>query len=274
MSLPTRLFAICDPATSSGRSAAWSRRPGYRRTGVTLVGSHDTASAVVAAGGRPLHVRAAPVVTRRAGSTILTEASRLANFTNEGGVDGRVRYLRNVMGLWLLQESMRTWERTGTPEDLGRLLQAAAALPGGGPIVDPDEPVFLPPGDMPRRVEEVCGRDGRPVPASRPALVRCILDSLAAAYARTIVDVVRLSGRDVDTVHSSAAHATSLLCQLTADACGRPVVAVRRGHRAETSSSRLGPGASCRATSSRSGRSSGDPSAPALRTGRSPTAVA
>ena len=100
---------------------------------------------------------------------MLSEASRAANFTNEAGVDGRVRYLRNVMGLWLLQETLRTWEREGTPEELGRLLQLAAALPPGGPIIDPDEPVFLPPGDMPSRIEDACLRAGAAPPTSRPA---------------------------------------------------------------------------------------------------------
>ncbi len=199
--------------------------------GVTLVGSHDTASAVVAVPAedeRFAYVSCGTwsLVGVELERPILTEESRIANFTNEGGVDGRVRYLRNVMGLWLLQESMRTWERAGAPEDLGRLLDAAAALPSGGPIVDPDDPAFLPPGDMPRRIEEACARQGRPVPASRPAVARCILDSLAAAYARTIDDAVRLSGRVVATVHLVGGGARNeLLCRLTADACRRPVMA-------------------------------------------------
>ena len=136
---------------------------------MTLVGSHDTASAVV---GVPadrdalrLHRLRAPGRWSASSSTepILTEASRAANFTNEGGVDGRIRYLRNVMGLWLLQESLRTWELDGTPGELPTLLIAAAALPAGGPIVDPDDAGFLPPGDMPARIAERAAR-----PSSRP----------------------------------------------------------------------------------------------------------
>ena len=200
-------------------------------TPVTHVGSHDTASAVVAvpAGGPRFAYIACgtwSLVGVELTSPVLSEESRAANFTNEAGVDGRVRYLRNVMGLWLLQETMRTWERAGQPEELGRLISLAAALPGGGPVIDPDEPVFLPPGDMPSRIEDACLRTGVPPPASRAAVVRCILDSLAAAYARAVDDAVRLSGADVSTIHLVGGGALNeLLCQLTADACGLPVIA-------------------------------------------------
>jgi rhamnulokinase len=156
---------------------------------------------------------------------VLTEESRQANFTNEGGVDGRIRYLRNVMGLWLLQESLRTWELEGHPEQLTSLL-IAAALPAGGPVIDPDDPAFLPPGNMPERIAAACLRADQPVPQTKAALVRCILDSLAAAYGRTVRDAVRLSGRSVDVVHLVGGGArNALLCQLTADACELPVVA-------------------------------------------------
>jgi rhamnulokinase len=200
-------------------------------TAVTHVGSHDTASAIVAvpAGGpRFAYVACGTwsLVGVELEAPVLTEESRAANFTNEAGVDGRVRYLRNVMGLWLLQETMRTWERAGSPEELGRLLQLAAALPTGGPVIDPDEPVFLPPGDMPARIEDACLRAGLRPPQSRAAVVRCILDSLAAAYSRGIEDASRLSGVDVSTVHLvGGGSQNELLCQLTADACGLPVIA-------------------------------------------------
>ena len=157
---------------------------------------------------------------------ILTEDSRRANFTNEGGVDDRIRFLRNVMGLWLLQESLRTWDQEGHPERLPALLMAAGELPPGGPVIDPDDASFLPPGDMPARIAAACRRLDQPVPATRPALVRCILDSLALAYSRAVQDASRLSGRTVQVVHLVGGGArNSLLCQLTADACEVPVVA-------------------------------------------------
>lgn len=198
---------------------------------LTLVGSHDTASAVVAvpAEGPDFGYISSgtwSLVGVELDAPVLTEESRLAEFTNERGVDGRVRYLRNVMGLWLLQESMRAWERDGTPADLGALLESAAELPPGGPVVEPNEPAFMPPGDMPARIADACRRADRPVPVTRPAMVRCILDSLALAYARAIADARRLSRHEIRVVHVvGGGSRNALLCQLTADACGLPVVA-------------------------------------------------
>ncbi len=195
------------------------------------VGSHDTASAVVgvpAEGEQFAYIACGTwgLVGVELQRPILTEASRAANFTNELGVDGRIRYLRNVMGLWLLQESLRTWEHAGEPSDLTGLLAAAADLPAGGPQIDVDDAVFMPPGDMPARIAKACRQSGQAPPAGRPSLVRCIVDSLAAAFARTVEDAERLSGRAVQVVHLvGGGSRNTLLCQLTADACGRPVVA-------------------------------------------------
>ncbi len=202
-------------------------------TGVrlTLVGSHDTASAVAAMpaeGPDVAYISSGTwsLVGVELEAPVLTEASRLAQFTNERGVDDRVLYQRNVMGLWLLQEALRAWERAGTPEDLGALLTAAAGLPLGGPLIEPNDERFLPPGDMPARIIDACRRTNQPEPKARPALVRCILDSLAAAYARAIADARRLSGRGVGVVHVvGGGSQNAFLCQLTADACGLPIVA-------------------------------------------------
>jgi rhamnulokinase len=200
-------------------------------TVITAVGSHDTASAVV---GVPADCERFAYISCGTWSLVgvelerpvLTEESRAANFTNEGGVDGRIRYLRNVMGLWLLQESLRVWQRAGLPAHLPTLLAAAAEAPAGGPVVDPDDPAFLPPGDMPARIAVACERAGQQPPSGQARIVRCILDSLAAAYARSVRDAVRLSGREVKVVHLvGGGTRNALLCQLTADACGLPVLA-------------------------------------------------
>jgi rhamnulokinase len=199
---------------------------------VTTVGSHDTASAVVGV----------PADTTRFGyiscgtwglvgveldAPVLTDESRRANFTNERGVDGTIRYLRNVMGLWLLSESLRTWSLRGIDLDLTDLLVAAAALPPGGPRIDPDDPGFLPPGDMPERIVRAARNTEHPIVDPAPeVVVRCILDSLAAAFARAITEAERLSGHPVDVVHIvGGGSQNALLCQLTADAAGKPVVA-------------------------------------------------
>ena len=194
-------------------------------TPVIAVGSHDTASAVVgvpAADERFAYISCGTwsLVGVELSQPVLTDASREANFTNELGVDGTVRYLRNVMGLWLLQECVREWGA-----DTAELLRAAATLPKGA-VIDPDDPVFLPPGDMPARIVDACRRADQPVPADRPAIVRCIVDSLADAHRRAIQEAQELSGREVDVVHVVGGGArNSLLCQLTANACGLPVLA-------------------------------------------------
>jgi sugar (pentulose or hexulose) kinase len=198
---------------------------------VVAVGSHDTASAVVsvpAQDGDFAYISCGTwsLVGVELDHPVLTDASRAANFTTETGVDGTIRYLRNVMGLWLLQESVRTWADAGQPADLSALLTEAARVPSLRATIDPDEPIFLPPGDMPARIAEVCRRTGQPPPASPAETVRCVIDSLALAYRRAIRQVQDLSGCQVDTVHVvGGGSRNALLCQLTADACGLPVVA-------------------------------------------------
>lgn len=198
---------------------------------LTTVGSHDTASAVLGVPADTPHFGYIScgtwgLVGVELESPVLTEDSRAANFTNERGIDGTIRYLRNVMGLWLLSESVRTWERSGDTTPLADLIAAAAALPAGGPTFDPDDPVFLPPGDMPTRIAALCAATGRSVPATPPQFVRAILDSLALTFADRITDAERLSGNRIDVVHIvGGGSQNTLLCQLVADATHRTVVA-------------------------------------------------
>jgi sugar (pentulose or hexulose) kinase len=194
---------------------------------VVAVGSHDTASAVVgvpASGDRFAYISCGTwsLVGVELDRPVLTDESRRANFTNEGGVDGTIRYLHNVMGLWPLQECMRTWGRT----DVAALLGEAAREPAFASVIDLDDPAFLPPGDMPARIVAACRASGQPIPESPAATVRCIVDSLAVAHRRAVRTAQELSGRDVDAVHIVGGGALNeLLCQLTADACGLPVLA-------------------------------------------------
>ncbi|UYQ60399.1 rhamnulokinase [Streptomyces peucetius] len=194
---------------------------------VTAVASHDTASAVAAVPATK--ERFAYICTGTwslAGleldAPVLTEESRTANFTNELGLDGTVRYLRNITGLWLLQECVRAW---GDP-DLGELLRAAEGVPALRSVVDACDTAFLAPGRMPERIAEACRASGQPVPGSPAEITRCVLDSLALAHRRAIEDAQRLAGHPVDVVHVVGGGArNALLCRLTADACGLPVVA-------------------------------------------------
>ncbi len=203
----------------------------HRAIEVVAVGSHDTASAVAAVpmrNGTAAYISCGTwgLVGVELERPVLTEASRLANFTNEGGVDGRIRFLHNVMGLWLLSETVRTWERDGATIDLPELLEQAAAVPARVSIFDADDPEFLAPGDMPARIAAHCARRGLRVPESRPELVRSILESLADAFARAVRTAGDLSGVMIDTVHIVGGGAqNALLCQLTADRTGLPVFA-------------------------------------------------
>ncbi|WP_189185991.1 rhamnulokinase [Streptomyces albiflavescens] len=194
---------------------------------VTTVGSHDTASAVAAVpatGERFAYICTGTwsLAGLELDAPVLTEASRAANFTNELGLDGTVRYLRNIMGLWLLQECVREW---GQP-DLGDLLSAAAEVAPLRSVVDAGDAAFLTPGRMPARIADACRESGQPVPESPAEVTRCILDSLALAHSRAIGAAQSLADHPVDVVHIvGGGTRNALLCQLTADACGLPVVA-------------------------------------------------
>jgi rhamnulokinase len=223
--LPRRLFpALRDPGDRIGSALPTAGLDGLP---IVAVASHDTASAVLAVpalGERFAYVCTGTwsLVGVELDAPVLSDASRDANFTNEVGLDGTIRYLRNVMGLWLLQECQRTWAEP----DAGRLLAAAEYAPPFAAIVDPDDADFLPPGDMPARIDAYCDRTDQPAPVDRAAYVRCVLESLALAHRAAVRDAVRLSGRDVDVVHVVGGGArNALLCQLTADACDRPVIA-------------------------------------------------
>ena len=234
LGLPKNLFpAIIQPGGTIGtllpEIAARTGLPA--ETAVVAVGSHDTASAVAAVPAAQedfayISSGTWSLVGVELDSPVLDEASRLANFTNERGVDGTIRYLRNVGGLWLLSECQRTWAAEGHRQELAALLESAAALPAGGPQINADDPAFIAPDNMPDRIRSAVRAGGAVLPDRPAAVVRCILDSLAAGYARTLARAEELSGRQASVVHIVGGGSQNrLLCQLTADASGKTVVA-------------------------------------------------
>ena len=247
LDLPKKLFPpLIQPGETVGTllPGIVARTGLARATKVVAVGSHDTASAVAAvpAGGAAGAVPSAAdaengnfayissgtwsLVGVELEQPVLTEASRQANFTNERGVDGTIRYLRNVGGLWLLSESQRTWAQQGYTATLDELLTTAAALPFGGPQINADDPYFIAPDNMPERIRAAVRNTGAVLTDNPAAITRCILDSLAAGYARTIADAERLADVPVDVVHIVGGGSQNrLLCQLTADATGKRVIA-------------------------------------------------
>lgn len=235
LALPRRILPpLVDPGTDLGAVRPEVREAFGVADGLrfTTVGSHDTASAVV---GTPLADEGAAYISSGTWSLVgaersapvLSEEARRAGFTNEGGVDGRTRFLTNVTGLWLLTESIRAWEHEDRARiELGGLLKQAAEVQADVPVFDADDPRLLAPGDMPRRIAAVLADTGARAPASRPEFVRSVLRSLAEAYARAVADLERLTGTPVTTIRVvGGGTRNTLLCQLTADATGLPVVA-------------------------------------------------
>jgi rhamnulokinase len=213
-------------------SAHVGERIGAPGLAVTAVGSHDTASAVV---GVPIQSDDAAYISCgtwglvgvELPAPILTGDARAANFTNEGGVDDTTRFLTNVMGTWLISETLRQWERDGTPVELTEILGAAADVAEADiTIFDVQDPRFMAPGDMPRRILDWCRENGLRMPAGKPAVLRSIVESIAVAFAAAIETAERLSSRPIGVVHVVGGGSQNrLLCQATADRSGRPVLA-------------------------------------------------
>ncbi|MGM7698084.1 rhamnulokinase [Microbacterium sp. A84] len=203
-----------------------------RELPVIAVGSHDTASAVVAV---PLSSPNAAYISCgtwglvgvELHEPVLTDAAREANFTHELGVDSRYRFLHNVTGLWLLSETVRAWEAEDAAAiDLPDLLAAASAVTGDIPLFDANDPSLSAPGDMPARIAAVLRGQGAPVPEERAAFARTIVESIAAAFADAVQMAAELSGREVDSIHLVGGGSLNrLLCQATADRSGIPVLA-------------------------------------------------
>jgi rhamnulokinase len=204
---------------------------GLPRVPVVAVGGHDTALAVAAV---PAIAEGFAYVSSGTWSLLgaemprpcIDERSRAANFTNEGGVAGTVRFLKNICGLWLVQECRRHWGRGGEADSYDRLADLAAAAPAFRSLVDVDDPAFAAPGDVPARIRDFCRRTGQGVPESKGEVVRAALDSLALKYRHVLRQAEAILGRRLSPVHVVGGGSRNrLLCQLAADATGRPVVA-------------------------------------------------
>lgn len=198
-----------------------------------LPATHDTGSAVVAvpaagdAGGHAyISCGTWSLLGLELDHPIAGRDARRAGFTNEGGVAGTFRFLTNISGLWLLQECRRAWARHGVSWDYGDLSSRAAAVPSPDVVFDVDDPGFLHPQDMPSAINEALGRTGQGPIAHAPDLARAILENLALKYRVQLARAERLAGTRVSAIHMLGGGARNdLLCQLTADACDRAVVA-------------------------------------------------
>lgn len=198
---------------------------------VIAVGTHDTASAVVSA---PAAEKDFVYISCGTWSLfgieneqpVINEESAQANFTNEVGYDSTIRFLKNIMGLWLIQESRRQWKREGQDVSFNQLEQEALASKPFASFIDVDHPYFESPGNLPGNVVRYCRETGQEVPQTRGEIMRCIYQSLAMKYRYTFENLQRLTGRKYHAIHVlGGGIKDGLLCRMTAAACGVEVLA-------------------------------------------------
>ncbi|MGE3315451.1 MAG: rhamnulokinase family protein [Planctomycetaceae bacterium] len=234
--LPTAMFPeVVPPGTNLGPLREnIAARTGLKRIDVIAPATHDTGAAVAAV---PTDRTGSPTWSYISSGTwslmgvevqdaILTGRALELNVTNEGGIDGTYRLLKNIAGMWLVQESRRSFERSGRSFDYAQLAKMAADSTPYRSLINPDDRRFLTPDDMPTAIRERCRELGEPVPENEGQLVRCALDSLAMRYRMVLGWLEELTGVKVEVIHVvGGGSQNELLNQLTANVCGRPVIA-------------------------------------------------
>lgn len=233
MEFPKRLFGdIVKPGTVVGRlSQALCEELGVPGADVIAVCGHDTQSAVTAVPSTEKDFAFISCGTWSLFGTepetpILDAKARVLNFTNEGGYDHSTAFLKNICGLWLIQESRRQWKREGQDYSYADLEKMALAEPPFRCFIDPDAPDFAPMGNMPARVRAFCRRTGQQVPETVGAVVRCIYESLALKYRHVFAGLQDCTGKTYHHIHIvGGGTKDGLLCRMTADSCNTTVLA-------------------------------------------------
>jgi len=233
--LPTQMFGdVVDPGTKLGTLRdEVARRAGLPRLNVVAPATHDTGAAVAAVPtentGRANWAYISSGTWSLMGlelpHAVLSQRALELNVTNEGGIDGTYRLLKNIMGLWLVQECRRSFERNGTAYDYGLLAQVARDAKPFRAFVDPDDRAFLAPQDMPEAMRDWCRQTNQEVPDTEGGIVRCALESLALKYRTVLGWLEELSGEPVEVIHIvGGGTQNELLNQFTSNATGRPVI--------------------------------------------------
>jgi rhamnulokinase len=233
LALPRSLFPdVVNSATTLGPlKPDLAAETGLARLNIVASLSHDTASAIAAVPGegeRWAYISSGTwsLLGIELSEPIINNSCRELNFTNEIGYGGSVRLLKNIVGLWLVQECRRAWAEQGNEFSYADLAEQAAAAEPYRSVINPSDPRFLSPDDMPQRIADACRETGQPIPATSGAIVRCALESLALLYARTLGESEQLVGWRAETVHIvGGGSRNELLNQLTADAAYIRVVA-------------------------------------------------
>jgi len=228
MEIPRSLMQdVVQPGTAIGPLLpSVASETGLKRSRVVATASHDTAAAVAAVpaeGDAWMFISAGTwsLVGVETDKPLVSSAALRHNFTNEGGVGGRLRFLKNVTGFWLLQELVRSW---GEAAEYGALVQEAAEAEPLRALLDPDAACFRAPEDMARAIAGHCRRTRQSVPRNRAEQVRVVLESLALKYRSVRDELEMVTGKKLERVHIVGGGARNwLLCQMTADALGLPV---------------------------------------------------
>lgn len=231
LGIPESLFApLIRPGESYGTlSGELCEACGCAPVPVLAVATHDTASAVAsvpALDADYVYISCGTwsLMGVESPAPVLTPEAEAANFTNEIGYGGKIRFLKNIMGLWLIQESRRQWIREGQEASFAELEKEALGATPFGRFIDPDAPDFETPGDLPRRVCDFCARTGQPVPETRGEILRCIYESLALKYRVTLELLQSVTRRRFGHIHMvGGGIKDTLLCRMTAASCGIPV---------------------------------------------------
>ena len=238
LGLPTAMLPdVVPPGTRLGRLLPGVRERTGLHAGVEVIApaTHDTGSAVAGLPGAAMEGRGRHAYIS-SGTWSLLGVELLApdlsprayelNLTNEGGVDGTYRLLKNITGLWLVQECRHSFARSGRTHDYAALVEAAVAAPAFRSLIDPDDPLFLSPPDMPAAIAQFCRETGQPVPRAEGEFVRCALESLAVKYATVLHWLKEMTGSFIGAVNIVGGGSRNrLLNQFTANACQRPVLA-------------------------------------------------
>jgi len=204
---------------------------GIEPADVIAVAGHDTQSAMVAVPAQEkdflfLSCGTWSLIGTELDEPLINEQSKKCNITNEGGFEGRISFLKNIIGLWMIQESRRQWIREGTEYGFGELEKMALEAEPLKCFIDPDDPVFLPAGNIPKRIREYCREKGQHIPTTAGEIVRCINESLAFKYRMAKEEIESCVGKTFYRLYLIGGGVQSaLLCQLTANACNCEVVA-------------------------------------------------
>ncbi len=232
LGLPMLVGDVVEPGNCLGTlSKAVSEELDGMNFKVYNIASHDTASAVLAVPAKDedfVYISSGTwsLMGTELHAPLVNEGSLAWNFANEGGAFGTYRFLKNIMGLWIVQESRRQWKREGKELSFADLQTMAEREQPFACFINPDDPSFVAPGNMPRRIAEFCRKTGQRVPENEGQVVRAIMESLAFRYRYVKEGVEELRGKPVKGINIvGGGTKDTFLCQLAADACGIPVTA-------------------------------------------------